>query len=130
MHRVAGYEDVETFHPTFLYESLWNLGIVAALIWIDRKGLLKEGKLVWVYTGLYAIGRLWIEALRIDPATEILGLRVNLWLMTLILLASIYLLRNARADSAGGDDDSADDDYAEDEAGEDSVDDSDLDEEE
>jgi len=123
-HRVAGYADVETFHPTFLYESLWNLGIVAVLLWIDRRGLLKTGKLVWVYTGLYAIGRLWIEAIRIDPATEILGLRVNLWLMGLILLVSAYMLRNARADkndadgtSAGAvDDDYADDDYAEDTA--------------
>ena len=128
-HRVAGYADVETFHPTFLYESLWNLGIVAVLLWIDRRGLLKTGKLVWVYTGLYAIGRLWIEAIRIDPATEILGLRVNLWLMGLILLVSAYMLRNARADkndadaadgtSAGAaDDDYADDDYAEDTADE------------
>ena len=115
-HRVAGYADVETFHPTFLYESLWNLGIVAVLLWIDRRGLLKTGKLVWVYTGLYAIGRLWIEAIRIDPATEILGLRVNLWLMGLILAVSLFMLRNGRAD--GSDkaraDSAADDDYAED----------------
>jgi prolipoprotein diacylglyceryl transferase len=111
--------NIATFHPTFLYESLWNLGIVAVLLWIDRRGLLKTGKLVWVYTGLYAIGRLWIEAIRIDPATEILGLRVNLWLMGLILLVSGYMLRNARADKnavdaavldeVAGDDDNAED---------------------
>ena len=115
-HRVAGYADVETFHPTFLYVSLWSLGIVAVLLWIDRRGLLKTGKLVWVYTGLYAIGRLWIEAIRIDPATEILGLRVNLWLMGLILAVSLFMLRNGRADGSdkGRADSAADDDYAED----------------
>ena len=107
-HRVAGFEDVETFHPTFLYESLWLLGIVGTLLWIDRRGILKPGKLVWVYTGLYAIGRLWIEAIRIDPATEILGVRVNLWMMGLVLAVSLFMLRNARRG------DGADDDYAED----------------
>ncbi len=116
-HRVAGFENVETFHPTFLYESLWNLGIVAALLWIDRRGFLKPGKLVWVYTALYAIGRLWIEAIRIDPATEILGVRVNLWMMGIILAASLFLLRNARRDP----NDAPDDEYAEDRVAEDRV---------
>ena len=126
-HRVAGYADVETFHPTFLYESLWLLGMVGLLLWIDRRGLLKPGKLVWIYTGLYAIGRLWIEAIRIDPATEILGLRVNLWLMGLILAVSLFMLRDARAD--GSDDDVSDDEYAEDTVDDKTVDASDDEEE-
>jgi len=93
---LPGYTEFETFHPTFLYESLWNLALVGLLLWIDRKRLLWPGKLVWVYTGGYAIGRLWIEAVRIDPASKILGLRVNLWVMGILLLVSIYMLRNAR----------------------------------
>lgn len=97
-HRLEGYADVETFHPTFLYESLWNLLLCGALIWIDRNRLLRPGKLIWVYAGGYAIGRLWIEMLRIDPATEILGTRVNIWLMGAILLVSLVMLRNADAD--------------------------------
>ena len=118
-HRLAGFSDVETFHPTFLYESLWTAGLCVFLIWLDRKKVLKPGKLLWVYTGLYAIGRLWIEALRIDPATEIAGIRVNLWTMGAVLLASLYFLRDARrADTGSGTtalgDSDANDDYAED----------------
>ena len=92
-HRVAGFTEFETFHPTFLYASLWNIGLVFVLLWIDRKRILKPGKLIWVYVGGYAIGRLWIEALRIDGATEILGIRINLWTMSALLLASIIALR-------------------------------------
>jgi len=115
-HRLAGYGDVETFHPTFLYESLWTLGLFGFLIWIDRRQVLKPGKLAWVGTGLYAIGRLWIEALRIDTATEIAGIRVNLWTMTIVLLFSGFMLRNgfrssdatagvtSESDSSGRDD--------------------------
>lgn len=94
------YEASETFHPTFLYESLWNFGLVALLIWIDRRKVLKVGKLIWVYVAVYAIGRLWIEALRIDPATEIFGVRVNLWTMSFLLVLSIFMLVNARRDSS------------------------------
>lgn len=93
-HRIAGYGDVETFHPTFLYEGLWNLALFGFLLWIDRRRVLKPGKLVWVYAAGYAIGRLWIEALRVDPATEIAGVRINLWMMSLVLVVSLVMLRN------------------------------------
>ena len=104
---------IETFHPTFLYESLWNLALVGFLIWIDRRRVLKPGRLVWVYAAGYAIGRLWIEALRIDKATEIFGVRVNLWTMGIVLVVSIGVLSR----SFGSDDTSRgiiDDDHAED----------------
>lgn len=127
-HRVAGFAEFETFHPTFLYESLWTFGLFVFLIWLDRRKVLKPGKLIWVYTGVYAIGRLWIEALRIDNATEILGVRVNIWTMSAVLLFSLFMLRNGfrsadeQATSAllgnadeDGDAAAADDDYAEDE---------------
>ena len=97
---VAGYTEFETFHPTFLYESLWNLALCGFLLWVDRTKMLKVGKLIWVYTGVYAIGRLWIETLRIDHATEILGARINLWMMGIVLLVSIFMLRDARRDGA------------------------------
>jgi len=104
----AQYEGVETFHPTFLYESLWNFALVAFIIWVDRRKFLKPGKLIWVYTGGYALGRLWIESLRIDNATEILGLRVNIWTMSAVLLVSLLLLLRARRD--GDEDEFASDD--------------------
>jgi len=91
-YRRPGFEDVETFHPTFLYETLWNLGLVVFLLWLDRKRVLKPGRLIWVYAAGYAIGRLWIETVRIDNATEILGVRINIWMMSLVLIVSVAIL--------------------------------------
>ena len=56
-----------TFHPTFLYEGVWNLGLMTALILIDRKRVLRSGSIFWLYVAGYATGRLWVEAMRIDP---------------------------------------------------------------
>ena len=111
-HRVDGFETFETFHPTFLYELIWNLGIVVLLIWLDRRKVLKPGRLIWVYAGAYALGRLVIETIRIDAATEILGLRVNIWTMGALLVASVLVLRNSFAEKSV----QVDDDYAEDRA--------------
>jgi len=73
----AGHPGVETFHPTFLYESLWNFALAAALILIDRTGRVRRGSLISVYVLGYATARLWLETVRIDPASDIAGLRVN-----------------------------------------------------
>jgi prolipoprotein diacylglyceryltransferase len=73
----AGYPPGTTFHPTFLYESLWNLGLCGLLIWIDKRFALRGWHLLAVYVMGYAFGRFWIEQLRIDPANEIGGWRVN-----------------------------------------------------
>lgn len=91
-HRPLGFQADETFHPTFLYESLWNLGVVALVIWVDRQRVLKRGYLFALYLGAYAIGRLWIENLRIDTATELWGARVNLWVYGALLLVCVALL--------------------------------------
>lgn len=107
--------DTGLFHPTFLYESIWNVGLCGFLIWLDRRRVLKPGRLIWVYAAGYAIGRLWIEALRIDPATEILGVRINLWTMGALLLGSLLVLRTSFGHGSAAAS-SADDDYAEDQA--------------
>ncbi len=92
-HFPSGYEPGTTFHPTFLYESLWNLGLVFVLIWIDRRFRLAPGRLMGVYVLGYGIGRLWVEALRIDPANEIAGLRVNQWMSIVAIVgAAVYLI--------------------------------------
>lgn len=82
------YADGTTFHPTFLYESLWNFALCAALLAIDRRwgNRLAPGKLFALYLVGYGVGRLWVEGLRIDPANEFGGLRVNQW-MSLVLIA-------------------------------------------
>lgn len=80
-HRPTGFEDEALFHPTFLYEMLWNLGVAAVVIWVVPKVLprLRIGYQFAVYVALYTLGRLWIELLRIDSANEILGQRLNVW---------------------------------------------------
>lgn len=78
--RPAQYAAVETFHPTFLYEALWNLALMGVLLAIDRRRVLRPGNLFALYVGGYFAGRLWIEALRVDPASVVLGLRVNIWI--------------------------------------------------
>lgn len=82
-HRPSGYLEFETFHPTFLYESLWALGVFAVLMRLDRRGIkgtrLARGQLVAAYGALYTFGRFWFENLRIDEAHVIGPLRINAW---------------------------------------------------
>ena len=91
-NRPAQYIEQVTFHPTFLYESLWNLMVVLALLKIDRMKVLSKGMLFVVYFALYSIGRIWVEALRIDEATNIAGLRINVWVFSVLLLLSLGTL--------------------------------------
>ena len=78
-HLPAGYPAGTLFHPTFLYECLWNLAVAGILIAIDRRFRLKGGQLFGLYITGYCLGRVWIEYLRIDDAQHILGLRLNVW---------------------------------------------------
>ncbi len=96
-HRPALYADATTFHPTFLYESLWCLG-VAALVWqVDRRLRLGHGRAFALYVAAYCVGRFWIEGLRVDAAHQVLGLRLNEWTSVLVFLgALVYLLVSAR----------------------------------
>ncbi len=75
-----------TFHPTFLYEGLWNLALAGLIMWAGTKVVLKPGRWFAVYVTGYGLGRLWVEALRIDNATLIGGIRVNIW-MSLVVIA-------------------------------------------
>jgi prolipoprotein diacylglyceryl transferase len=78
-NRVPGYELFETFHPTFLYEMLWNLALAAVLVWLDGRVRLRRGSLFLLYLIGYGVGRFWIELLRIDVPDRILGLSRNNW---------------------------------------------------
>ena len=92
-HRIAGYENEATFHPTFLYESLWNLALCGVLLWIDKRFRPAGGRLLAMYVLGYGIGRFWIEGLRIDEADELGGLRWNQWVaVACIVGGGIYLL--------------------------------------
>jgi prolipoprotein diacylglyceryl transferase len=93
-HRVGDYFGYSTFHPTFLYEALWNLGVAAVVIVADRRRKFGAGRALALYVALYGAGRFWIEGLRIDPAEVFAGLRLNQWMSVLVIVgAVIYLLR-------------------------------------
>jgi prolipoprotein diacylglyceryl transferase len=97
-YRPNGYEEFATFHPTFLYELVWNLGVAGVLVWADRKWKLGHGKVFALYVVLYTAGRFWIEALRIDSVNEIGGFRLNnytsLIVFVIALVWLIWLVRN------------------------------------
>lgn len=92
-HLPAGYASGTLFHPTFLYEALWNLALCGLLILIDRRMKLRPGRLLAVYIAGYFTGRFWIEGLRIDPANAGGGLRLNQWVSVVVVAAAVlYLL--------------------------------------
>lgn len=96
-HRPLDYLDVTTFHPTFLYESVWMLAVAGILVLVDRRWKLGHGRLFALYVALYAMGRLPIELMRIDAANEILGVRVNVWVSIVVFVGAVaYLLISVR----------------------------------
>jgi prolipoprotein diacylglyceryl transferase len=94
----AGLPEGVLFHPTFLYESIWSLAGVALLLAADRKFNLRWGKMMGLYLVYYSIGRVWIEAIRIDPSEIFLGLRVNIWsaIVGIALGLAIILIQSRR----------------------------------
>jgi prolipoprotein diacylglyceryl transferase len=102
-HRPPQYQDEPTFHPTFLYESLWNLALAAALVVVDRRHRLRPGRLFSLYVLGYGVGRLWVEALRADEASLIGPFRVNIWVSMAMILGGAVgfaLAGRSRPDAA------------------------------
>ena len=81
-----------TFHPTFLYESLWSLGLCLLLLWIDKRFRPAPGQLLVIYIIGYGIGRFWVEGLRIDRADEFAGLRFNQWVAVMAVVGGGVVL--------------------------------------
>lgn len=78
-HLPSGFASGTLFHPTFLYECLWNLMMAAIIVMVDKRVRLKSGQVFSLYLMAYPLGRSWIEMLRIDDAQVIFGLRLNVW---------------------------------------------------
>jgi len=88
-HRLPGYQDVAYYHPTFLYESLWNLLNMALLLWLARRypKRLKNGDLFLIYLVVYPVGRFFLEFLRLD-SSQVAGINANQTLMLVVFLLS------------------------------------------
>jgi prolipoprotein diacylglyceryl transferase len=83
-HRPAHYAQYTTFHPTFLYELVWNLALAGALVWLGRRGRIRAPGLFALYVAGYSGFRIFEELLRVDPAHHILGLRLNFFVATIL----------------------------------------------
>jgi prolipoprotein diacylglyceryl transferase len=94
---VLGY-----FQPTFLYESIWDLALGLALLYIIKRRTFGRGNVMALYVMGYTVGRGWIEALRHDHANHILGLRLNDWTAILVFLGALawFLLHRDRPDES------------------------------
>jgi prolipoprotein diacylglyceryl transferase len=98
-HRPDGYAQYATFHPTFLYELLWNLGLAAGLVLLGRTKRIKPPGLFALYVAGYSAFRIFEETIRIDPAQHYLGLRLNFYVATLFCVAGVaWFIRTQRGD--------------------------------
>ena len=89
--RPVGYEEFETFHPTFLYESIWCAVLAFVLIKFGKR--LVAGQIFSLYVMVYSIGRLVIESIRIDSAHTIAGLRLNMWVSLIVAVGGAVVFR-------------------------------------
>ncbi|WP_217914413.1 prolipoprotein diacylglyceryl transferase [Miltoncostaea marina] len=83
------YIDALTFHPTFLYEMLWNFGGAALIIWAGHRFRIRPPGVFCLYVAVYSLGRIFWEQLRVDPSRELLGQRLNFYVALALLLGAI-----------------------------------------
>ena len=83
------------FHPTFLYESVWNLALAGVLIVVGRRWGRRDGGLLAVYVAGYGLGRFWVEGLRIDRADKLAGLRWNQWVAAVAVVGGVAMALRA-----------------------------------
>ena len=88
-HRPAGYESYATFHPTFLYELIWDVAGGFVLLWAEKRFKLGHGRLFAGYVMYYCFGRFFVESLRIDPANHVGGFRINNYVSVIVFLIGL-----------------------------------------
>ena len=87
-HRPLNYLDSPTFHPTFLYELIYDVIGVVVLLLVDRRFRIKPPALFSLYVSIYTFGRFFEELLRVDPSHHFLGLRINAWVSIVVFCCS------------------------------------------
>ena len=108
-HRPAGYESYATFHPTFLYELLFDLALAATLIALGRRRRVKAPGLFALYVAGYSGFRIFEELLRVDPSHHILGLRLNFYVASSLMLLGVAWFVRTQRDVRRNDDDRSQD---------------------
>jgi len=100
-HRPARYLAERTFHPTFLYESLWCLIILATVLSVERRFRFRKGQAFALYGAMYTFGRIFFEWLRVDAASKIFGIRFNLLLSAVLcaIFVGWFVLLGRRPES-------------------------------
>jgi prolipoprotein diacylglyceryl transferase len=88
-HRLPQYFDRATYHPTFLYELIWDVVGVAVLIYVGRRFRIRPPGLFALYIAWYTFGRFFEELLRVDPSHHIAGLRLNAWVSAIVFLLAV-----------------------------------------
>lgn len=88
----VGLPEGTLFHPTFLYEIVWNLAGVAVLLLIERRWRLQWGRLLGCYLIWYGVGRAFFESIRIDPSEIFFGIRTNVWAALFAVLVGIVIV--------------------------------------
>ncbi len=101
-NRIQPYLNDATYHPFFLYEALWSLGLMGFLLYLEKLQILKKGQMFAAFVMGYTSARIGLEFLRVDFANEILGVRVNVWTMSgfwLLALAYFIFLQKKQSPS-------------------------------
>jgi prolipoprotein diacylglyceryl transferase len=90
---IHGKGAANLYHPTFLYEFIWDLAGVFLLLWIDRRYTIRRPGLFALYVTYYTFGRMFEELLRTDPSSHVFGLRLNFWvaLVCFLVAASFFV---------------------------------------
>ena len=99
-NRPAAFPDAETFHPTFLYESLWNFALCALIIWLDKRYPVLRGRLIGVYLVGYAAMRFMLELIRTDTTYRLLGISRNGWVSLGVVVLGLFVLAKGVRKSA------------------------------
>lgn len=101
-HRPTAYPNAPTFHPTFLYESIWNLALAGFIVWLERRHPSLRGRLIGAYLAGYGLIRFLLELIRTDTTFRFLGLSRNGWVSLGAVIVGVAVLAWPRSGAGDG----------------------------